>query len=120
MLIAPSPDELLQASLLAMRGVTSKRLFGDQAYFVAGRMFAFRHGGALVLKLPDAERRAVIDGGHGTPYLTADHVPFGRWIEVRVRDARTAIGLALIAHAAARVADRAGPKKRRRRVTAQA
>lgn len=115
MTIAPSSADVLQAALLGLRGVTSKKLFGDQAYFVAGRMFAFRHAGVLVLKLPEAERREVVAAGHGKPFLVADHVPFGRWIEVRLHDARTALGLALIAHAAARVRDRTGPRKRRRR-----
>ncbi|MEO6066481.1 MAG: TfoX/Sxy family protein [Gemmatimonadales bacterium] len=110
----PSPADLLEASLLGLRGVSSKRLFGDQAFFVAGRMFAFRRDGALVLKLPEVERREVLGAGHGKPFLVGDSVPFGRWVEVRLKDLRTAIGLALIAHAAARVPDRAGPRKRRR------
>jgi hypothetical protein len=112
---APTPADLLHASLLGLRGVTSKKMFGDQAFFVAGRMFAFRRDGALVLKLPEAERREVLGLGHGKPFLVGDHVPFGRWVEVRLSDLRTAIGLAMIAHAAARVGDRAGPRKRRRR-----
>jgi hypothetical protein len=95
--------------------VTSKKMFGDQAFFVAGRMFAFRRDGALVLKLPETERREVLATGHGKPFLVADHVPFGRWVEVRLKDLRTAIGLAMIAHAGARVGDRAGPRERRRR-----
>ena len=111
----PSVADLLQASLLGLRGVTAKKLFGDQAFFVAGRMFAFRREGAVVLKLPEQERREVIDGGHGRPFLIGDGVPFGRWVEVRLRDLRTAIGLAMIAHAAARVSDRSGPRTRRRR-----
>ena len=111
----PTPADLLHASLLGLRGVTTKRLFGDQAFFVAGRMFAFRRDGALVLKLPEAERREVVGLGHGKPFLVGDHVPFGRWVEVRLKDLRTAIGLAMIAHAGARVGDRAGPRKRRRR-----
>ncbi len=111
----PTPADLLLASLLGLRGVTTKRMFGDQAFFVAGRMFAFRRDGALVLKLPEAERREVLGLGHGKPFLVGDHVPFGRWVEVRLKDLRTAIGLAMIAHAVARVGDRAGPRKRRRR-----
>lgn len=116
----PTTAELLQASLLGLRGVSAKRLFGDQAFFVAGRMFAFRHDGALVLKLPETERRDVIALGHGRPFLVHESVPFGRWVEVRLRDLPTAIGLARLAHAAARVADKAGPRKRRRKVAARA
>lgn len=114
--IAPATADLFQASLLGLRGVSSKKLFGDQAFFVAGRMFAFRRDGAVVLKLPEIERQEVLDGGHGRPFLTGTHATFGRWVEVRLQDTRTAIGLSLIAHAAARVPDRAGPKKRRRRL----
>lgn len=112
----PSHADLLHASLLGLRGVTAKKLFGDQAFFVAGRMFAFRRNGTVVLKLPEHERREIIETGHGRPFLIGVGVPFGRWVEVRLRDLRTAIGLALIAHAAARVPDRAGPKRRRRRI----
>ena len=105
MSIAPSAADLLQASLLGLRGVSSKRLFGDQAFFVAGRMFAFRHAGALVVKLPETERQDVIALGHGRPFIVHENVPFGRWVEVKLRDLPTAIGLARLAHAAARVAD---------------
>jgi hypothetical protein len=113
-----SHAELLQATLLGLRGVSSKRLFGDQAFFVAGRMFAFRRDGALVLKLPEAERRDAIALGHGRPFLVHANVPFGRWVEVRLRDLPLAVGLARTAHAAARVSDRAGPRKRRRKAIA--
>ena len=112
----PAAADLFQASLLGLRGVSTKRLFGDQAFFVAGRMFAFRRDGAAVLKLPELERKEVLESGHGRPFLTGAHATFGRWVEVKLKDTRTAIGLALIAHAAARVPDRAGPKKRRKRV----
>lgn len=111
----PAAADLFQAALLGLRGVSTKRLFGDQAFFVAGRMFAFRREGTVVLKLPELERKEVLDGGYGRPFLTGAHATFGRWVEVKLKDTRTAIGLALIAHAAARVPDRAGPKKRRRR-----
>lgn len=114
----PSPADLLQASLLGLRGVSTKKMFGDQAFFVAGRMFAFRREGVLVLKLPETERREVVATGHGKPFLVGESVPFGRWVEVRLKDLRTAIGLALIAHAATRVRDGAGPRKRRRRAKA--
>src|ERR1041385_816339 len=110
----PTDAERLQASLLGLRGVSTKKLFGDQAFFVAGRMFAFRRDGAVGLKLPENERREVIEGGHGRPFLIGETVPFGRWVEVRLRDLRTAIGLALIAHGAARGPGRGGPRKRRR------
>ncbi len=111
----PAAADLLQASLLGLRGVSSKKLFGDQAFFVGGRMFAFRRDGAVVLKLPELERQEVLGSGHGRPFLTGAHATFGRWVEVKLKDIRTAIGLAMIAHAAAKVPDRAGPKKRRRR-----
>ena len=111
----PTHAEQLQVTLLGLRGVSSKKLFGDQAFFVAGRMFAFHRDGVLVLKLPEAERREVIARGEGRPFLVHTNVPFGRWVEVRLRDLALAVGLARTAHAAARVSDRAGPRKRRRR-----
>lgn len=118
MSIDSAPDDLLHASLLGLRGVSAKKLFGDQAFFVAGRMFAFQRDGALVLKLPERDRREVLTTGQGKPFFVGDAVPFGRWVEVRLKDVRAAHSLALIAHAAARVSDRAGPRKRRKRTTA--
>lgn len=63
MSIDSAPDDLLHASLLGLRGVSAKKLFGDQAFFVAGRMFAFQRDGALVLKLPERETPSPPDDG---------------------------------------------------------
>ena len=63
MSIDSAPDDLLHASLLGLRGVSAKKLFGDQAFFVAGRMFAFQRDGALVLKLPEWETPSPLDAG---------------------------------------------------------
>ncbi|MFI5235366.1 MAG: TfoX/Sxy family protein [Gemmatimonadales bacterium] len=106
---------VMHAALLSLPGVTPKRLFGAQAFFFGQRMFAFLVDGAVVLKLPAAERRLALEGGHGRPFLVGANVPFGRWLEVLLDDPVRALHLARVAHVAAQVPDREGPRKRRPR-----
>jgi hypothetical protein len=111
----PDAAPALHAAILSLPGVTPKKLFGAQAFFFGPRMFAFLVDGAVVLKLPAGERRAALDGHHGRPFLVSAHVPFGRWLEVPLADPARAAHLARVAHAAAQVPDREGPRKRRSR-----
>lgn len=107
----------MHATILALPGVVPKKLFGAQAFFFGPRMFAFLVDGAVVLKLPAGERRSALERNHGKPFLVGAHVPFGRWIEVPLDDPARAVHLVRVAHAAAHVPDREGPRKRRSRAT---
>lgn len=105
----------MHAAILALPGVTPKKLFGAQAFFLGPRMFAFLVDGAVVLKLPAGERRAALEREEGRPFLVGAHVPFGRWLEVALDDPARALYLIRVAHGAAQVPDREGPRKRRQR-----
>ena len=105
----------MHAALLSLPGVTPKKLFGAQAFFFGPRMFAFLVDEAVVLKLPASERGAALQQNAGRPFLVGANVPFGRWLEVPLTDVARALHLARVAHAAAQVPDREGPRKRRPR-----
>jgi len=108
--------EVVQAAILAMPQVTTKRMFGAQAFFSGGRMFAFLFDEAIVLKLPESDRQDVLDTRLARPYLTSEHAPFGRWVETPIHGseaASRAIRLAAAAHALARSPQHDGPRKRR-------
>lgn len=108
--------EVVQAAIRAMPEVTTKRMFGAEAFFTRGRMFAFLFDDSIVLKLPESERQTVLDTRAARPFLTGERAPFGRWVEATVHGsvtASSAIRLAASAHALAQSPVEAGPRKRR-------
>jgi TfoX/Sxy family transcriptional regulator of competence genes len=108
--------EVVQAAIRAMPAVTTKRMFGAEAFFTASRMFAFLFDEAIVLKLPEADRQDVLDARHARPYLTSERAPFGRWVETPIHGteaASRAIRLAASAHALAQSPTHDGPRQRR-------
>lgn len=108
--------EVVQAAILAMPQVTTKRMFGAEAFFTAGRMFAFLFDEAIVLKLPESERQDALDTRLARPFLTNEQAPFGRWVEASIHGsvaASRAIGLAAAAHALAQSPSHDGPRQRR-------
>lgn len=107
---------VVHAALQAMPEVVVKRMFGAEAFFTHGRMFAFLFDAAIVLKLPDGERQDVLDTRMARPFLTHERAPFGRWVEAPIAGseaASRAIRLAASAHALAQRPDHEGPRKRR-------
>jgi len=108
--------DVVQAAIQAMPTVTTKRMFGAEAFFTSGRMFAFLFDEAIVLKLPESERQDVLDSRHARPFLTGERAPFGRWVESPIHGSETAsraIRLAAAAHALAQSPQHDGPRKRR-------
>ena len=108
--------ESVKAAVLALPGTTSKRMFGANAFFIRGRMFAFLLDDAIVLKLPEAERQSVIGSRIARPFLTGENAPFGRWVEVGIGGSdgpARAYRLAQSALELAQSPDREGPRKRR-------
>jgi TfoX/Sxy family transcriptional regulator of competence genes len=108
--------EVVQAAIRAMPAVTTKRMFGAEAFFTSSRMFAFLFDEAIVLKLPESDRQDVLDARHARPFLTGERAPFGRWVESPIHGseaASRAIRLAAAAHALAQSPQHDGPRKRR-------
>jgi hypothetical protein len=108
--------DVVHAAVLAMPDVTLKRMFGAEAFFTHGRMFAFLFEAAIVLKLPESERQDVLDTRVARPFLTSEHAPFGRWVEASIQGseaASRAIRLTAAAHALAQMPVHDGPRKRR-------
>ena len=108
--------DVVHAAVLAMPDVTLKRMFGAEAFFTTGRMFAFLFDEAIVLKLPESERQDVLDTRQARPFLTGERAPFGRWVESLIHGseaASRAIRLAAAAHALAQSPQHDGPRKRR-------
>lgn len=108
--------EVVQAAILAMPQVSTKRMFGAEAFFTGGRMFAFLFDEAIVLKLPESERQDVLDTRVARPFLTSERAPFGRWVESAIHGseaASRAIRLAAAAHALAQSPMHDGPRQRR-------
>lgn len=108
---------LLQSAIRGLPNVSSRRMFGAEAFFNGRRMFAFLRGDLVVLKLPEAERRELIETKAGRPFLVDERASFGRWVEVPVDGdaAERALLLVQSAYAAAKRPDRDGPRRRRRR-----
>ncbi len=108
--------EVVEAALQAMPEVSTKRMFGAQAFFTHARMFAFLFDEAIVLKLPESERQDVLDTRAARPFLTSEQAPFGRWVEASIHGSQAAsraIRLAAAAHALAQSPQHDGPRKRR-------
>ncbi len=107
---------VIDAAIRAMPAVTSKRMFGAEAFFTHGRMFAFLFDEVIVLKLPESDRQTVLDTRAARPFLTHENAPFGRWVETTIQGseaASRAIQLAAAAHALAQSPHHDGPRKRR-------
>jgi TfoX/Sxy family transcriptional regulator of competence genes len=108
--------EVVQSALQAMPEVSTKRMFGAEAFFTHARMFAFLFDEAIVLKLPESERQDVLDTRAARPFLTSERAPFGRWVEASIHGSQAAsraIRLAAAAHALAQSPQHDGPRKRR-------
>lgn len=80
----PIPDRAApyRDRLLALPGVTPRRMFGTQAYFVGPAMFAFFSPTALVVRLPHAVFTEAMAGGHGKPFLSFGAAQLNGWAEL--------------------------------------
>lgn len=71
----------MREKLLKMPGVTNKRMFGCDAYFVEGRMFAFgAYKGGFVLKLPAQEQKLALKYSGVERFRSRAGTKFGEWI----------------------------------------
>jgi len=66
----PAPEALVRRftdAVGAMRGVESRKMFSYPAAFVHGNMFSGLFQDAMILKLPEADRRSLAERG-GRPF----------------------------------------------------
>jgi len=112
---------LVQAAISDLPNVTTRKMFGAEAFFHGRRMFAFLREDLVVLKLPESQREELLEAKAARPFLVNENAGFGRWIEVpgSGSDAERAVTLVQSAYNAARRPDRDGPRRRRRRRTAK-
>lgn len=122
-MVRPMSDayRLVQAALSDLPNVTTRKMFGAEAFFHGRRMFAFLREDLVVLKLPESQREELLEAKTARPFLLNENAGFGRWIEVpgSGSDAERAVALVQSAYTAAKRPDRDGPRRRRRRRTAK-
>ncbi|HEY8293420.1 MAG TPA: TfoX/Sxy family protein, partial [Thermomicrobiales bacterium] len=86
--VAPAIQAYVEEHLLHWPGVTKRKIFGHDGYFIEGRLFAFIGDDGIVLKPPADEKAAVraFDGAGGwSPDPGADRTK-ANWIEVPCAD----------------------------------
>jgi TfoX/Sxy family transcriptional regulator of competence genes len=100
-----------------LHDVTTRKMFGAEAFFHGRRMFAFLREDQVVLKLPEGEREQLLESRAARPFLVDENAGFGRWVEVPVLGEATGRALRAVqsAYNAAKRPDREGPRRRRRR-----
>lgn len=110
---------LVQAAIADLPNVTTRKMFGAEAYFHGSRMFAFLREDLVVLKLPESQREELLEAKAARPFLVNENAGFGRWVEIPGTGEAAARAVLLVqsAHAAAKRPDRDGPRRRRRRRT---
>ncbi|MCA1670147.1 MAG: TfoX/Sxy family protein, partial [Thermomicrobia bacterium] len=57
--VAPAIQAYVEEHLLHWPGVTKRKIFGHDGYYIEGRLFAFVGDGGIVLKPPADEKAAV-------------------------------------------------------------
>lgn len=77
-------DQSLQTVVEAAIGrwgtVDTRAMFGAQAYLVGGRMFAALGEMGLLVKLPEARRRPLLEEGGAQPFAPTGRASFGEWV----------------------------------------
>lgn len=108
---------LVQAAIGDLPNVTTRKMFGAEAFFHGRRMFAFLREDLVVLKLPEGQREELLEARTARPFLVNENAGFGRWVEIpgSVDHAERSVSLVQSAYNAAKRPDRDGPRRKRRR-----
>lgn len=73
---------LIRTEVLSFPGVTRRRMFGAEAFFAHGLMFAFLGHHGVVVRLPEPLRSEAIEEGIAFPYLPPGTTDFEGWTEI--------------------------------------
>jgi hypothetical protein len=118
--VAPEIQAYVEEHVLHWPGITKRKIFGHQGYFIDGRLFAFIGDRGVVLKPPADEKAAVraLDGADGWSPDPGANLTKTNWVEVPCHD-EDAVELLLpyLAHAMSfiRTAPQTGWQAERRR-----
>lgn len=107
-------DEL-RTRLMALQGVSPKRMFGADAYFVGSAMFAFFSPGTVVLRLPRTALAEAVSAGLARPFLSMGASHLNGWAEVPLegRDPESLEPLLRSAHSSGTHAARSAARRKR-------
>ena len=110
----------IRARMLDLPGVSRRRMFGNEAFFTGGRMFAFFAHFAVVVRLPEEERSRVIAEKIAFTYLPPGMTDLEGWSELPYARSplERILELVQLAHASVPPAPRRkrrSPSRRRRR-----
>jgi len=72
----------LRTRLSAMVGVSARRMFGADAYFVGDAMFAFFSAQTVVLRLPGSVFTEAVATSRARPFLSMGAAHLNGWAEV--------------------------------------
>lgn len=105
----------LRARLSAMDGVSARRMFGADAYFVGDAMFAFFSAQAVVLRLPGSVFTEAVTTSRARPFLSMGAAHLNGWAEVPLggREEAGLEDLLRAAHATGLRAARTAARRRR-------
>src|SRR5262249_42671693 len=81
----PSPPELIErlaCLALALAGVEQRKIFGYPAVFLNGNMLAGLFGDAIVFRLSESERQALIAAGQAAPFVAMGGRVMREWVIV--------------------------------------
>ncbi len=78
----PARPILVRDALAELAPVQIKKLFGTEAFFHEGRMFAVLGGDALMVRLPEPLRTDVLTSGGAKPFLSEPLALTHGWVEV--------------------------------------
>lgn len=89
--VTPAIQAYLEEHLLHWPGVSKRKIFGHDGYYVEGRLFAFIGDDGIVLKPPTEEKATVraLDGAAGWSPDPGANRDKANWIEVPCRDEET-------------------------------
>ena len=117
--LSPSRSSLIREAVAALASVRTRKLFGTEAFFSGERMFAVLGVNALVLRLPEPARTAILRTGTARPFLSERLALSHGWVEIPYEtEFAQLIQLAQSAHASA-VRGRKPARRRFRRAGRQ-
>jgi len=94
--------DFAMAALHGFDDVTSRRMFGCDAFLNRARMFAFLTDRTMVARIPEPERAKLLKRRQAKPFYIGPRTTFGIWVEMPLRtsaDVKRALRMARLAHA---------------------